>query len=45
MATGKMQKKQKKKKQKKNTRKWETGKEQTEITFQLCRILYFLSFT
>ena len=40
MATGKMQKKKKKK-----TGKWETGKEQTEITFQLCRILYFLSFT
>ena len=37
MATGKMQKKQ--------TGKWETGNEQTEITFQLYRIIYFLSFT
>lgn len=40
MATGKMQKK-----KTKQTGKWETGNEQTEITFQLHRVIYFLSFT
>lgn len=34
-----------KNKNKQKTGKWKTGNEQTEMTFQLYRILYFLSFT